>query len=529
MTSEGLTVRVYPSLAKAKRQIEDDEFELAAKSLIEHLRQHPDEPEGMAQLGNVAMRLGALGQSEHFLRRALARGATDFETRRTLANVLAQQERPDKAIPLMESLIAEKRDQGLLAILGSLLERIGKSEEALAIQERMVEELPDSPPAWIAYGHGLRSAGRVDEAIAAYRRAIAVDEEYGEAWWGLASIRRQVFDEADIAAMQRALGIAVDIKHIAPLNFALARAFRDRDDHENAFRHYEEGNRLRAEIINYNAHELTDEIAETERIADAGLLAKFSTAPIGDARPVFIVSLPRSGSTLLEQMLGSHPQIEPVGELPYVPAILRTWMELATRRGKITVPQAIAQLTDEQAVALGKDYLQRASLHRKTDRPYFVDKLPQNWSNVLFIRRILPQAKFIHIRRPAMDCCFSNFSLSFTRFHASSFTLKDIGQCYVDHVRLMEHLDRIAPGLVHHVSYQALVDDPQRELEGVLAYLGLPWDDAVLEFHKLDRVVRTPSSEQVRRPINREGIDVWKPYSRWLDPLREVLGDLAES
>jgi tetratricopeptide (TPR) repeat protein len=529
MTSEGLTVRVYPSLAKAKRQIEDEEFELAAKSLIEHLRQHPDEPEGMAQLGMVAMRLGALSQSEHFLRRALARGVTDFETRRTLANVLAQQERPDKALPMIEGLVRESDDPALRAILANILERIGKSEEALAIQAKMAEDAPNSPPVWIAYGHGLRSAGRVDEAIAAYRKAIAADEEYGEAWWGLASIRHKVFDDDDIGAMQRALGIAVDVQHMAPLNFALARAFRDRGEHESAFRHYEEGNRLRAEIINYNARELTDEIAETERIADAGLLSSFGTAPVGDSRPVFIVCLPRSGSTLLEQMLGSHPKIEPVGELPYVPAILRTWMELATRRGKITVPQAIAQLTDEQAAAIGKDYLQRASLHRKTDRPYFVDKLPQNWSNVLFIRRILPQAKFIHIRRPAMDCCFSNFSLSFTRFHASSFTLPDIGQCYVDHVRLMDHLDRVAPGLVHHVSYQALVDDPQRELEGVLEYLGLPWDDAVLEFHKLDRVVRTPSSEQVRRPINREGIDVWKPYSRWLGPLREVLGDLAET
>jgi len=175
-----------------------------------------------------------------------------------------------------------------------------------------------------------------------------------------------------------------------------------------------------------------------------------------------------------------------------------------------------------------RDYLRRAALHRKTDRRYFVDKLPHNWSNILFIRRILPQARFLDIRRDAMDCCFSNFSQSFSRAHASSFRLADIGQCYVDYVRLMTHLDRVAPGMVHHIDYEAMVEDPEAQLRPALTYLGLEWDPAVLEFHKLDRVVRTPSSEQVRRPLNRDGMKVWKPYDEWLGPLREVLGPLAE-
>ena len=221
--------------------------------------------------------------------------------------------------------------------------------------------------------------------------------------------------------------------------------------------------------------------------------------------------------------------IDEIGELSYIPAILRSYMELATRRGKITVSQAIRQMTDEQAKALGTDYLARAGLHRKTDHPVFVDKLPHNWSNILLIRRIIPQARFIDIRRPAMDCCFSNFTQSFTRFHASSFTLTDMAQSYCDNVRLMDHLDRVAPGLVHHVDYTQLVENPREQISGVLDYLGLAWDDAVLEFHKLDRVVRTPSSEQVRRPLNRDGMEVWRPYSQWLGPLREALGPLADA
>lgn len=171
----------------------------------------------------------------------------------------------------------------------------------------------------------------------------------------------------------------------------------------------------------------------------------------------------------------------------------------------------------------------RTALHRKTDSPHFINTLPQNWSNVLFIRKILPQAHFIDIRRPAMDCCFSNFTQSFTSAHASSFTLEHIGQCYVDYVRLMDHFDAVAHSMVQHVSYERLIVDPRRQLAPVLQHLGVLWDDAVLEFHKLDRVVRTPSSEQVRRPLNRDGMQVWEPYSQWLEPLRKTLGPLAST
>src|SRR3546814_9249536 len=221
-------------------------------------------------------------------------------------------------------------------------------------------------------------------------------------------------------------------------------------------------------------------------------------------------------------MLGSHPGIEPVGELAYAPAILRGAMEMATRSDLVTFPQLVSGLHPDQAAAMVQNYLRRASLHRRTDKRYFVDKLPHNWSNILFLRRILPQAKFLDIRRPAMDCCFSNFTQNFSRAHAASFALADIGQCYVDYVRLMTHLGRAAPGLVHHIDYAAMVGDPEPHLRAALSHLGLAWDPAVLEFHKLDRVVRTPSSEQVRRPPNRDGTEVWRPYADWLGPLRDT-------
>jgi hypothetical protein len=311
------------------------------------------------------------------------------------------------------------------------------------------------------------------------------------------------------------------------MHFALGRAWHDRKEHARAFEHFSKGNELRAETINYRPEELTAEVDSFAQRLGPDFF-KPAAAPESGAIPVFLVSMPRAGSTLLEQMLDCHPDVEAVGELPYIRAILRSAMEIRTRSGPAEVVELVASLTPRECEAFGADYLNRASLHRRTNARYFVDKMPMNWSDIPFIRKILPHARFIDIRRPAMDCCFSNYVHYFSRAHSSSFRLHDIGRCYVDYVRLMDHLAAVAPGLVHHVDYVRLVDSPEPELRQLLHYLGLPWDESLLSFHESGRVVRTPSAEQVRRPLNRQGFDVWKPYEAWLQPLREALGSLAK-
>jgi tetratricopeptide (TPR) repeat protein len=530
MASDNMTRAItgFPLLSEAGALMVADKFDQAAQLTMQHLRQHPNEPRGLAQLGSIAIRLGALGQAEHFFRLALKNGASAPEVKRNLASILNQQERLAEARAMFEALIADG-DDSLTSILAVILDKLGRTGDAMEMRRRLVENEPENPFHWIAYGHSLRAAGKVDEAVSAYRTAAKADYECGEAWWGLASIKSRILTDDDIVEMRRAIAVAIDVRNSAPAHFALARALHDRGEYAEAFEHYAVGNRQRADSIGYNAEELTAEVSEVERSVTSDFVKRLEKPTASDDIPVFIVSLPRSGSTLLEQMLGNHGEIEPVGELPYVPAILRSVIELATRRGQVTVPQLIANMDDRQAEALGADYLRRAKLHRKTDKRFFVDKLPHNWSNILFIRRILPQAKFIDIRRPAMDCCFSNFTQSFSTAHASSFVLEDIGRCYVDYVRYMRHLDKIAPYMVHHVAYDRLIEDAEDELKSILAYLDLSWDAAMLDFHKSDRVVRTPSSEQVRRPLNRDGVDIWKPYSQWLDPLRNTLGVLADS
>ncbi|PJI90674.1 hypothetical protein DAH55_18810 [Sphingomonas koreensis] len=520
-------ITAYPLLSEAADLAANGQLDQAAQRAIEHLRRHPNEPRGLAQLGEIALQMGALGQAESFLRSAIANGASDLAVRRNLASILHQQERLDEANAILEQLERETDDPTLSATRALILDKLGRNADALAVLEQLIVSHGDRTHFWIAYGHALRAAGRVADSIDAYRKAATIDFECGEAWWGLASIKQRILTDEDMVEIRRGIDIAIDVRNSAPLHFALARALHDRSQFEDAFHHYAEANSQRAESIGYDSRELTGEVTEVERRVDSAFMHRLGTRPVGEATPIFIVSLPRSGSTLLEQMLGSHPEIEPTDELLYIPAILRSAMEMATRRGPVTVPQLIAGISDDYAAAMGTEYLRRAALHRKTTRPFFIDKLPNNWSNVLFIRRILPHARFVDIRRNPMDCCFSNFTQSFSSAHASSFALRDIGQCYADYVRLMAHLDQVAPGMIHHLSYEQLVEDAEPNLRQMLNYLGLDWDPALLDFHRLDRVVRTPSSEQVRRPLNREGMNIWKPYSQWLDPLRDVLGPLA--
>lgn len=521
-------INAYPQLSAAQQALDANRYQEAAQIALQHVRAHPDDPRGLGLLGSAAMKMGALSQAEQFLRQALRRAPGDRHILLELGSSLQQQERLVEALELFDQVgHGQKFDADVQFTTAVILDKLGRADEARQRLEELIAADSGNMNGWLAYAHNLRSAGLTDEAVQAYRHAIGLDFERGDAWWGLASIKKQVFTEADIATMQEALRIAIDPRNIAPLHFALARAWHDRKDYGQAFHHYSEGNRIRAELIEYQVEELTEEVDEYVATYRGDF---FRPQPAtDDPIPIFIVSLPRSGSTLLEQMIGSHPDIEPVGELSYVPALLRSIMEFHTRSGPFTVPQVIKRLGDEEARAIGREYLRRAALHHTAGAKAFVDKLPHNWSNIPLIHRILPQAKFIDIRRPAMDCCFANFSQSFSRGHAASFTLKDIGRCYVDYVRLMEHLDRVAPRLVHHVRYEQLIEQPEPELRSILDYLGIEWSDAPLNFHQLDRVVRTPSAEQVRRPLNREGVGVWKPYEQWLEPLREVLGPLAEA
>jgi tetratricopeptide (TPR) repeat protein len=523
------TVAAYPRLSQAEKALSDGRLEAASNIVIQHLRENRNEPRGLALLGSIAMKSGALIQAEQFLRQAMGLGARSLDVQRDLASVVNQQERLAEALSAFSILQEKIGDLQISGARALILDKLGRNPEALREHEKLVAQHADDPRVWLGYGNSLRWAGRNDDAIAAYRRSTAIDFEYGDAWWALANIKNRVLTDRDIETMNSALAIAIDPRNIIPIHFALGRAYHDRKRYEAAFRHLEIGNRLRAESINYKPEDLSAEVDEIARLFDRRFFEHHERQdPTDQPTPVFLISMPRAGSTLLEQMLDQHPDVEAVGELPYVRALVRSALEIHTRRSPVTVPQMVMAMTRQEAAAYGQDYMHRASLHWKGRPRYFVDKMPMNWSEVPFIWRILPQARFIEIRRNAMDCCFSNYAHYFSRAHSSSFSLRNIGHAYVDKVRMMEHLRSVAPGLVDFVRYEQLIAEPEPVLRKVLAHLDLEWDPAVLKFYESDRVVRTPSVEQVQQPLNRKGLDTWKPYAQWLGPLREALGELAD-
>ena len=520
-------VKAYPRLSEAEEMLRRGLKDQASMKVIEHLREHRDEPRGLAMLGAIAMDTGAFVQAEQFLRRAVTLGATDYETLRNLASIVLQQDRLAEALEMFTQLERQFDDLHITATRATILDRLGRTEEAIEVHERVVADQRAEPRHWIMYGHSLRFAGRTDDGIAAFRRVIEQDPERGEAWWGLADIKSKILTDDDIRLMESEVGQAVDVLNVVPLHMALGRGWHDRGEYDRAFRHYREGNRLRADHFRYDPGELTEEVDQFIRMTPPGRLGV--PAQRAGPTPIFLISLPRSGSTLLEQILNRHPQIEATGELPYVRALMRASLEMHMRRGPLTVPQYISRLTGEEKSALGTEYLRRASKHRHSDAPFFIDKMPSNWSDILFIREILPQARFIEIRRNAMDCCFSNYVHHFGSAHAASFDLVHQARACVDYTRLMDHLSLAAPGLICSVRYEAMIDEPERELRKALDYLGIDWTDELLSFYESDRAVRTPSAEQVRRPLNRSGIGIWKPYAEWLNPLREALGPLANA
>jgi len=514
----------FPRLRTAEEELEKGRLDSAAAIVIQHLRENRNEPRGLALLGNIAMKQGALVQSERFLRDALRLGERGLDVQRMLAINLSQQERLAEALDAFERLEPYVTDSQFRALKGLILDKLGRNDDAIRHYEKVLGPDPDNTQFLIGYGHALRAANRVDDAIGAYRRATEIDPERGEAWWGLAAIKSKILADNDIDVISDALGTAVDVSNVIPLHFALARALHDRGRYEEAFTHYAEGNRLHASTINYESGELTKEVETFSRLFRQNYFKREPSFKLDGPTPVFLISLPRAGSTLLEQMLDCHPDIEGVGELLYIRALLRSAMEIYTNRGCSTVDELILKMSDADKEAMGRDYLERAELHRHSDSRYFIDKMPMNWSDVLFIREILPNAKFVEIRRDPFDCCFSNFTHCFSRAHAASSSLDHMGRAYVDYVKLMRHFDDVAPGLVCHVVYEDLVEQPEQELRKVLNYLDLPWDVSLLRFYESDRTVRTPSAEQVRRPLNRSGMGAWKPYEEWLGPLREALG-----
>lgn len=506
----------------------DGKWVKAEKLCRQFLIKNPRHVEAMRLLAEIGVQLGALEEAEFLLA-----NAREFEPDNTgvqLAYVQVLRKR-QKFIAARD--IAQKLWQGqpenaqLKSVYAIELMQTSDYVTAIALFDQVLEQIPNEPITLTSRGHALKTWGKTQAAIDSYRQALAADPGHGEAWYALANLKTVSFDAKDIAQMQSQL----DSGDLSPIDrtyihFAMGKAFEDIKDYPQSFHHYSAGNHFKRQQSRYNAQQISDEFARQKQIVTPELIARFSGDGCQDPAPIFIVGLPRAGSTLLEQILASHSLVDGTLELPNILSLVHRMRRGDQLSGDNHYPQAIAELGAQQLLEMGREYIRDTQVHRQ-GAPFFIDKMPNNFRHIGLIKLILPNAKIIDARRHPLACCFSGFKQLFAEGQEFSYSLEDIGQYYADYVQLMDYWQVVFPEQILLMQYEEVVADLERQVSRLLDYCGLPFEEGCLEFHKTDRAVRTASSEQVRQPIFQSGVDQWQHYREFLEPLAEKVQGLS--
>jgi predicted Zn-dependent protease len=522
-------------LLEAAMAMNEGRLDDSAAILTRRLARTPDDPPACRLLGEIHWRRGDMAEALALVERAV-KLAPGFDLARDfLIRLLLQGNRLPEALEHAETLAASPlKSPGYELIKASVLVRLGDQARASEIYERLLAQRPEQPQVWQNLGHVLKTMGRQAEAIHAYRQAVTHQPAMGEAWWSLANLKTVKLGADDITRMEQALASlrpdeASREEDIFHLHFSLGKAYEDAKDYAASFDHYDRGNRLRRTMVHHDADEFAAEIGATADTFTAAFIAECGDGGCPAPDPIFIVGLPRSGSTLVEQILSSHSQVEGTMELPDMMMIAGR-LQARVDEGEFPDFRAmVAALTPADRLRLGEEYIERTRVHRQSGRPLFIDKMPNNWQHVGLIRLILPRAKIIDARRHPLSCCLSGWKQHFARGQTFSYDLAEIGRYYRDYVGLMADYDAAAPGAVHRVIYEEMVRNTESEVRRLLDYLDLPFEPGCLEFYNNDRAVRTASSEQVRRPIFTDGIDQWRNYQAWLGPLIGALGPVLDA
>jgi tetratricopeptide (TPR) repeat protein len=497
---------------------------LRAEEFCRHfLRQNPKDTEGMRLLAQIGVKLGILDDAEFLLESARVFDPDNVQIRLDYIDALRRRQKFAQAKEEAEALYAmdpiNPLFQSHLAIESM---QTGEYARAFELFDAVLAAVPNDPATLTSRGHALKTVGKQDEAIASYQRAFAAKPDHGDAYYALANLKTYRFSDAEIAAM-RAQTDRSDLGFMdrVHLSFALGKAYEDREEYEQSFQFYSAGNDLKRRQTRYDADDMQAELAKQKEQCTADLFAKHQGAGYDAPDPIFILGLPRAGSTLLEQILASHSQIDGTLELPNILALAHRLRGRSA--GASQYPQVLHDLSGEQFATMGSDFIENTRIHRQ-EAPFFIDKMPNNFRHIGLIKLILPNAKIIDARRDPMDCCFSGFKQLFAEGQEFTYGLTEVGRYYSDYVDLMDHWDKVLPGAVLRVQHEDVLDDQEGQTRRMLEYLGLPFEEACIDFYKSKRAVRTASSEQVRQPINRSGQGAWQPYEPWLGELRAALG-----
>lgn len=519
----------HPELINAAELLEQGKLADAEPLIRAILRDNPADVSAMRLLADLGIRVNQLKDARHLLERCLELAPNYHLARHNYATLLMQRQELPAALEQAAKLLSvDPRDPNYLLLKGSILVRLGEHPEALEIYETVLKHYPRQAGPQLNYGHTLKTVGRLDEAIAAYRRAIELNPGMGEAYWSLANLKTFRFSQQEMDAMKSAVttrgGEAGDQAHLA---FALGKALEDQQQYDESFRYYQRGNAVRRIGHRFDPRKNLYNTARQLHTCTAEFFAARSGWGCPARDPIFVVGLPRAGSTLLEQILASHSQVEGTAELPDVIALSRRLGGASRAQPAGRYPEVLTELPAAKFAEMGQGYLDSTGIQRG-DRPFFIDKMPNNFLHIGLIHLMLPNARIIDARRHPMAGCFAGFKQLFAQGQTFTYDLKDIGYYYRNYVKIMDHWDEVLPGRVLRVQYEDMVLDTEAQIRRVLDYCELPFEETCLRFYETERAVRTPSSEQVRQPIFTGGLEQWRHFEQHLDPLKKALGPLLE-
>ena len=489
------------------------------------LKKIPHNVEAMRLLADIGMRLGILEDAEFLLASANRLAPDNIRVHIDYIQALRKRQQHSAALEQARSLLqSEPNNPQFQSIFAVQCMQSGDFDEALQTFEKILKALPNDPITLTSMGHALKTKGDSNRAIESYRNAIAAYPKHGEAFFSLANLKTYRFNDEE---MDHMLGLQKDgnlgFMERVHVCFALGKAFEDRGDAQQSFACYAQGNRMKKSQSQYDADQVSKELALQQQHVSAALLKERQGWGFDTHDPIFIVGMPRAGSTLIEQILSSHSQVDGTLELPNILSLSQKLRRHPIDGAAPGYPQILELLTQEELTRFGQEFIKDTRSHRQ-GAAFFIDKMPNNFRHIGLIKMILPEAKIIDARRNPMDCCFSGFKQLFAEGQEFSYSLEDIGQYYRDYIKLMEHWDEVLPGFVLRINNEDLIDDLEGQVRRMLEFCGLPFEQACLNFHDTQRNVRTPSSEQVRQPVNRAGVGQWKKYDTELGPLKQVLG-----
>ncbi|HTT97239.1 MAG TPA: sulfotransferase [Rhizomicrobium sp.] len=515
--------RPEPSLTEAASALREDRNADAEALVRRVLSQSPDNVDGLKMLAEIAIRSNCHADALDILKRCVSLAPDFFAARYRYATLLYQMNRPHEALREIERLLREDpRNFECLSLEAIVLARTGDHERAFRVHEQLILDYPERPGVRLNYASDLKTAGRQPDSIKAYRDALAKFPGLVEAYWSLGNFKTFRFERSERDAMEAELAKAsITDRERCLLHFTLGKAEEDASAFVRSFEHYQAANALRRAAVPYDPPQTSRFFAKLRDVFTPEFLSSRDGVGSKAADPIFVVGMPRSGSTLIEQILSCHPAVETTTELPNIPAI--------AERLDGPYPEIIRDLDTDVLEALGEEFLEDTRVLRPLGRARFVDKMPENFAHIGLIHLILPNARIIDARRHPLACGLSIFRQDFESGYAFANDLADIGQYYRDYVELMAHFDTALPGKIHRIIYEQMVADPEAEIRRMLSYLGLPFDERCLRFYENYRAVLTASSEQVRRPIFTEALAQWRNYEPWLEPLKTALGPVLSA